>query len=48
MKEVVIVKLIQTVYGLIRPILYEAIDDPNQEWDDTLMELVDGLMNYQS
>ena len=45
----------QTVYRVLcmvyaqvlRPVLFKAIDDPNQAWDDVLMTMVDGLFNYK-
>lgn len=32
---------------LLRDILLKAIDDPDEEWDDTVMEIIDRLFDYK-
>ena len=39
--------LVCMAYRIFRPILVAAIDDPEKEWDDFLMGLMDKLFNYE-
>ena len=32
---------------LLRPLVYKAIDDPDEEWDDFAMEILDRLFGYE-
>lgn len=32
---------------VIRPILLKAIDDPNSDWDDITMDVIDSIFNYK-
>lgn len=32
---------------IIRPLVVKAIDDPNEAWDDTVMEILDRLFDYK-
>ena len=34
------------MYQITRPILLKAIDDPDEEWDDFLMQLCDSVFGY--
>lgn len=44
-----VLELLEVIYAkMIRPILLKAIDDPEQEWDDVMMTVVDRIFNYQS
>jgi len=36
-----------TYASLIRPLLKRAVDNPDEDWDDILMQLVDGLFNFK-
>ena len=39
--------VLSSVYALvIRPVLKQAINDPNQEWDEMVMRMVDALFGY--
>jgi len=31
---------------LLRPLVKKAVDDPDEDWDDTLMEILDRLFGY--
>jgi hypothetical protein len=33
--------------GFIRPVLRKAVNDPNEEWDEYLMAIVDYIFGYQ-
>ena len=33
---------------ILRPMVQKAIDDPDEDWDDTVMEILDRLFNYTS
>jgi len=40
--------LLRFVYPLfLRPLIVKAVDDPNETWDDTLLEIIDRLFNYK-
>jgi len=32
---------------IIRSLVKRAVDDPDSEWDDTLMKVLDKLFNYE-
>ncbi len=47
MKYVIIFGLVKTVYGkILRPLLVKAIDDPDEEWDDVILGIVDRIFQY--
>ena len=47
MKWDIIFGLVRTVYGkVLRPLLVKAIDDPNEEWDDVVLGIVDRVFQY--
>ena len=46
MNPVLLFQIIRIVYPRIRPILYEAIENPKHQWDELLMELLDSVMGY--
>jgi hypothetical protein len=36
------------VYGkFLRPLVVKAVEDPNSDWDETLMKMLDGLFGYK-
>lgn len=48
MKAMLILGLIKQAYGkLLRPLLVKAIDDPESEWDDVVLRMVDNLFEYK-
>jgi len=47
MKYLAIFNILQMVYGqILRPLLMKAINDPNEEWDDVVLAMVDRLFDY--
>lgn len=32
--------------SILRPVLKKAVDDPNQDWDEIVMRIVDAMFNY--
>lgn len=36
----------QVYATVLRPVLKRAIDNPDEEWDELVMSMVDGLFNY--
>lgn len=47
MQWIVIFSLIKTVYSkILRPLLVKAIDDPEEEWDDVLLRIIDRIFEY--
>lgn len=47
MKLALIFKFLTMVYAqVLRPLLVKAIDDPDEEWDDMILGIVDRLFNY--
>lgn len=47
-KYVLIYTLLKQVYAnLLRPLLVKAIDDPEEEWDEIVLKMVDGLFGYK-
>ena len=47
MYQAIYVVLTSVYSTIIRPILKRAIDNPNEEWDEIVMSMVDGLFNYK-
>lgn len=48
MKAMLILGLIKQIYGqLLRPLLVKSIDDPESEWDDIVLRMVDNLFEYK-
>jgi len=43
----VIVNILQNIYPIMRPILLKAVNNPDQTWDDYLMELCDKIFDYK-
>lgn len=42
-----IMMLMKVAYQyILRPLLKQAIDNPDETWDETVMEIVDRLFNY--
>ncbi|MBA7471391.1 hypothetical protein ES707_06697 [subsurface metagenome] len=40
--------LIKIAYAqLLRPVLFKAIDNPDVEWDDFVMDRMDALFDYK-
>lgn len=40
--------ILRTVYSyFLRELIKRAIDDPNEIWDDSLMEIMDRLFGYE-
>jgi len=49
MKWMIIFDLLKTVYAkILRPLLIKAIDDPNEQWDDFVLSIVDKLFDYEA
>ena len=47
MKAGIILKVLSYVYAtFLRELVKDAIDNPNKEWDDTVLELLDRLFGY--
>ena len=47
MKADVIIHMIGVLYGAgLRNLLIEAIDDPEKEWDDMVVHVLDVLLGY--
>jgi len=47
MKWYAIFNVLNMVYGqILRPLLKSAIDDPESEWDDFVLSMVDRLFDY--
>lgn len=36
-----IIMILKGLYPILRPILFDAIDNPNYQWDDYLMKMLD-------
>jgi hypothetical protein len=48
MQIAVIYKILCMIYAqLLRPLIKKAVDDPNEQWDDMLMEIIDKLFDYK-
>ena len=48
MKSAIIYELIQRLYaGILRDIIVKAVDDPDSEWDEFGMNILDKLMGYE-
>jgi hypothetical protein len=43
----VILAVLGALYGVMRPILQRAVNDPDAEWDDRLMKATDCLFGYE-
>ena len=42
-----VLMIMKVVYKhLIRPLVKKAIDDPDEDWDDVAMEILDRLFGY--
>jgi len=39
--------VVKMLYQKFRPMLKAAVDDPDQEWDDMLMLVLDRILNYK-
>ena len=47
MKFSVILKVVSMLYSqILRDLLKKAIDDPEQEWDDFILDLCDKMFGY--
>ena len=47
MKWLVIFGLVRTIYAkILRPLLVKAIDDPDEDWDDVVLRIVDRVFEY--
>jgi len=43
-----ILMIVKVAYTyLLRPLVKKAVDNPDEEWDDALMEILDRLFNYK-
>lgn len=48
MKIMVILKVVSMLYSqILRGLLKKAIDDPNEEWDDFVLDLCDKVFDYK-
>ncbi len=42
-----ILAVLRVAYSyLLRPLIQQAVNDPDETWDDTLMEILDRLFAY--
>ena len=42
-----ILAVLRVAYSfLLRPLIKQAVDDPDESWDETLMEILDRLFAY--
>jgi len=49
MKFTVIYALLKQIYKtILRPLLVKAIDDPDEDWDDVVLSIVDKLFDYSA
>lgn len=47
MKWFAIFNILNMVYGqILRPMLKKAIDNPDEEWDEFVLDMVDRLFDY--
>jgi hypothetical protein len=42
-----VIGIFSSIYVMMRPILWKAVDDPEAEWDDRLMAAADALFGYE-
>jgi len=43
-----IYQLLCSAYSMIlRPLLVKAVDDPDEEWDDLVLAIIDGIFGYK-
>lgn len=48
LKTIGILMMMKIAYKyILRDMLKRAIDDPDESWDDTVLEIVDRLFNYK-
>jgi len=48
MKHEALYQLVCLAYAvIIRPLIKRAVDDPDEEWDDVLLNVLDKLFNYK-
>lgn len=48
MKIMLILSIMGTLYKMVlRNLLVKAIDDPDEEWDDLILIMADGVFNYK-
>ena len=43
----VILMILKAIYPTMRPILKKAVNDPDQDWDDVLMSVLDKILGYE-
>lgn len=49
MKYLLIMELIQAAYAkLLRPLLVKSIDDPDTEWDDVVLSVIDRIFDFKA
>jgi hypothetical protein len=48
MKPTLLYAILKQIYPMMRPMLYDAIDNPNYEWDDLVMSIVDRIFLYDA
>ena len=48
MKYAAMLKVLEMAYRvMLRDLLVKAVDDPDEEWDDAVLRIADGLFNYE-
>jgi hypothetical protein len=48
MQIAVIYKILCMIYSqLLRPLVVKAVEDPDEQWDDMLMGILDKLFDYK-
>lgn len=48
MKATLLLKIVQMLYkAILRGLLLKAIDDPDTEWDDIVLSIVDRAFDYK-
>ena len=43
----IILTILKAIYPMMRPILKKAVNDPDQEWDDLLMSILDKVLGHE-
>lgn len=47
MKSEMMIKLLKTVYPVVRPVIISAIENTDNEIDDTIFEIFDLLIGWE-
>lgn len=44
MKRELMIQLLKAMYPIVRPQLAKAVDDPDSEWDEFMLEILDRIV----